>query len=299
MNRLTGRRFVVVTSSLDSSVPRGHHGSTKSNTAVFRCRNRMSACERVLRYPDGHERRIRYPCDQMYEEDGDGSVSGAVCGVMEDEREDVVMVNEEDTSCAQTNIIEEELQADMIDDIPASPLEFLRQVTSEEYKEEQENEYNRVRNAFDIVADGCPWPIPKPVYTVICSKVHQDDGMNDSTQQHVHTLRTRVYQSDVESEMNKLLFGKRKNVIKCSSLVDGIVMFQDESQAVQYGLDVEKNLSDDDRGHHTTVGIAEHDSHALFRVIVEARGVAIVMKKDHEMYDSRKLAAVLRNLREE
>eukprot|EP00889_Picochlorum_renovo_P004144 jgi/Picre1/31174/NNA_006528.t1 len=233
---------------------------------------RATTCERVLRYPDGHERRIRYPCP-MAEEMIVGDVQGHVCDLEEEE---------EKTSVAEASI-DVEYRGDVFinkeeeeDGLPTqSPLELLRFVMSDAYKEKQKNEYEEVKNSFDI-CHGCPWPVPKAVYTLAVQ-----DGRAAAAAR-VYAPRTRIFQEGVQSEMTMLLEeNRRKNgkvrktkpVIECSSMVDGVVIFQDESQAMAFGKELEKHVGN-------TVVLAEHDSHELFRNINETKGVGVVMKKE-------------------
>lgn len=240
--------------------------SVRGNTSVFRSVERRQACERVLRYVDGKERRIRYPCD--VEEDGVVVCTEPRCSSSVETREEEA---KQGALCVEEGLLSPEEAV--------SPLDFLRHVTSKEYQEQQENEYERVKDAFYVAADGCPWPVPRPVYTIVVS---------DDEKHAMYTLRTRMYQNGVESELNSLLFSKRgTHVIRCSSLVDGVVMFQSEAAAVEFGemLDL-SSLG-------KAIRIAEHDSHSIFRDIVEVKAVAVVMKEGHDVPDPRKLRAVL------
>jgi len=265
------------------------------------CGMHAGTLERVLRYPDGRERRIRYPCP-----DGDDvqRPRDSSSGLWEGRKERGVVVVDDDYSgnFVQTEEEEEgklelEKKKKSIGDNAAaevkhvlesrSPLEMLRYLTSAEYKEEQEREWQAVKDSFDV-HHGCPWPIPKQVYTIV---LQQQDGPGQ-----LHTLRTRISEQGVETELNKLLgFDKKKKddgdsaVIRCSSLVDGVVVFEDEDRADEYGQIVQglKN------GH--IVHIAEHDSHDLFRNVQEAKGVVVVIRRDVQVPNMQQLAAVLRN----
>lgn len=249
--------------------------SVRGNTTVFRSVQRRHSCERVLRYVDGKERRIRYPCDE--DEDGTVVCTQPQCTVEAEARiggrVERPMTRSDDVGKRGEEGVLSPEEAD-------SPLDFLRHVMSKEYQEEQLNEYKRVKDAFYVAVDGCPWPVPRPVYTIVMSDEHGKHTM--------YTLRTRIHQNGVESELNSLLFSKREdNVIRCSSLVDGVLMFQSEAAAIEYGEMVEmKSMG-------KAVHIAEHDSHSIFRDIVVAKAVAVVMKEGHEVPDPQKLRAVL------
>lgn len=248
--------------------------SVRGNTTVFRSVQRRHSCERVLRYVDGKERRIRYPCD--VEEDGVVVCTEPQCTVEADARiegrVERPMARPDDVGGTREGVLSPE-EAD-------SPLDFLRHVMSKEYQEKQVHEYKRVKDAFYVAVDGCPWPVPRPVYTIVMSDEHGKHAM--------YTLRTRIHQHGVESELNSLLFSKREDhVIRCSSLVDGVLMFQSKAAAIEYGEMVEMTSVE------KAVRIAEHDSHSIFKDIVIAKAVAVVMKEGHEVPDPQKLRAVL------
>lgn len=284
------------------------HVPVRGNTSVFRSSDRGNACERVLRYVDGKERRIRYPCNHMAEDD-----ASVVCTEQRCDRQVDTLEQRENEECHErsrmmhgersrgdvvgsTSVVEtgesgdgqsrqsETVQQGFHVGTAASPLDFLRHVTSQEYIEQQSNEYETVKEAFFVAVDGCPWPVPRPVYTIVVSDTEDD-------QHSLYTLRTRLYQDQVESELHSLLFSRRKDpIIRCSSLVDGVVMFQSHDAAVEYGEMVESRLGEN---LSKRVHIAEHDSHSLFRAIVEAKGIAVVMKEGCVVPDPQKLKAVL------
>lgn len=276
--------------------------STRASS--FRCVSGVTACERVLRYPDGHERRIRYPCPRQEEFPVVGDVQGHVCDLEEEEEEksiaevsidveyrgDVGTWNRtfEDSWDGSSVVVDDDV-FHTEDGLPTqSPLELLRFVMSDAYKERQKNEYDQVKNSFDV-CDGCPWPMPRAVYTLAVQ--------GDHAVARVYAPRTRISQEGMQSEMTMLLEQNRKKkgnvgktgpVIECSSMVDGVVIFQDESQAVAFGKELEKHVGN-------KVVLAEHDSHELFRNINETKGVGVVMKKECILPDCGKLATVLRN----
>ena len=291
------------------------------------CGVHAGTLERVLRYPDGRERRIRYPCPDgddvqqrgdslsgggrwqgrgekglMYSGDDDDDDNGYSGNFVQTEKkgkrresvksektcEDSCIVEKANGMAGGAMKEEEEVVKNVLES--KSPLELLKYLTSAEYKEEQEREWQAVKDSFDI-HHGCPWPIPKPVYTVV---VQQEDGAGQ-----VHTLRTRIAQEEVENELNTLLgfHNKRKNnnkensaVIRCSSLVDGVVVFEDEDRADEYGQIVQGL-----KNGNVAVHIAEHDSHDLFRNVQEAKGVVVVIRRDGQVPNMQQLAAVLRN----
>lgn len=278
------------------------------------CGMHAGTLERVLRYPDGRERRIRYPCPDgddvqqrgdsssggrwqgrggkgiVYSDDDDDYSGNFVQTETKGKKRESVKTEKkcEDLCVEKTNKISGTVK-DVLES--KSPLELLKYLTSAEYKEEQEREWQAVKDSFDV-HHGCPWPIPKPVYTIV---LQQEDGGGHT----LHTLRTRIAQEEVESELNMLLGFNNKNneknensaVIRCSSLVDGVVAFEDEDQADEYGQIV-RGL----KNGNVAVHVAEHDSHDLFRNVQEAKGVVVVIRKDAiKVPNMQQLAAVLRN----
>ncbi|KAI8107102.1 hypothetical protein M9434_001747 [Picochlorum sp. BPE23] len=280
--------------------------STRASSS--RCVSGATTCERVLRYPDGHERRIRYPCP-MAEEMIVGDVQGHVCDLEEEEEEETSVAEASidveyrgdvgtwnrtfEDSWDGSSVVGDEvfINKEEEDGLPTqSPLELLRFVMSDAYKEKQKNEYEEVKNSFDI-CHGCPWPVPKAVYTLAVQDARAAAAAR------VYAPRTRIFQEGVQSEMTMLLEeNRRKNgkvrktkpVIECSSMVDGVVIFQDESQAMAFGKELEKHVGN-------TVVLAEHDSHELFRNINETKGVGVVMKRECILPACGKLTTVLRN----
>ena len=240
--------------------------------------------ERILRYPDGKERRIRYPCLQIEE----------VVEVVDAEEVEQAVQEERARDNRATDLPVTRLEKKQDLDL-SSPLAFLRYVTSEEYTRRLEEENAIVRGTFDIFRT-CPWVAPRKVWTVcvgggvvdgdavderdvFMGPVDGDEflenrGLNENryAAPSVFFLRTRSSQTDVESELNKLLFRDRKK-LKCSSLVDGIVVFMELEDAEAFA----EGVSGGGCG-GGAVAVAEHDSHDLFRNIVQSRGVAVVMR---------------------
>lgn len=246
--------------------------------------------ERVLRYPDGLERRIRYP-------------------VPTDEASAMIDSNEEWPSstpwdrtlsastsqsrniCTKKSTPFAPQEVDLPDHIPNSPLALLRYLTSKPYKEAQKRELQKIKNSYEILT-GCTWPVPKPLYILAsCTLQDSDTSMT-------HTLRTRIPRTDLENELNKVLNRRNKKhnrslsdqyepLIRCSEIVDGVVAFEDDSDAERYGQLLEENGT-------LGVTVARCDSHELFRNVREAKGVVIYLKRGVEVPVPHKLAACLR-----
>ena len=271
------------------SSSRGESGKQTNHRGGF---VRTSICppERVLRYPDGKVRRIRYPCLT-------GPSGVVACPRVEAEQE-LKEMKERGTEERKVGRSGRELVEDAArtvqDETPvvqggdqgldlSSPLAFLRYVTSEEYTRHQEEENAVVRGTFEVHAS-CPWVVPKRVWTLgvrhggVGEETGQGEGEEGdgggSSVAKVFYLRTRFPETRVASELNSLLFsgkdgGKRK--IRCSSLVDGVVLFTEASDAEEFAERMSVDANE-------TVSVAEHDSHAFFRDLVACRSVAVVIK---------------------
>ncbi len=249
----------------------GHSRGGHTNHRNGFVRRTICPPERVLRYPDGKERRIRYPSTGLALEE---------CAGLEETLHTVSsrrLAEEASVEDAVTGQSDDVSELDL-----SSPLAFLRYVTSEEYTRRLEEENRTVRGTFDVHAS-CPWVVPRKVWTLgigggRANGEDMDDGRElDGTPPaaSVFYLRTRSPSTAVENELNSLLFPgskkkkKENKKIRCSSLVDGIVLFTEESDAEAFA----ESMSTD-----ASLSVAEHDSHEIFRHIVECRGVAVIMK---------------------
>jgi len=267
--------------------------------------------ERILRYPDGRERRIRYPVPS---EDG-CSVNGSLdsCGTVEEwethnaykaarggltttTSQVVTPVNpqepdfpppppEQDSSEPGANAPTTAPSAPF----PDSPLALLRYLNSDAHRESQRKEWEEVQNSYEIL-QGCPWPVPRPVYVLAAPQPGNEAGLT-------HTLRTRLPLSDVEDELTKLLRGpnhidstgkKNKPLISCSELVDGVVTFEAEEDAERYGQLLEESGTAD------SVAVARCESHELFRDVQGVQGVVVLLRTGGKVPFPHQLASALR-----
>lgn len=240
--------------------------------------------ERVLRYPDGGERRIRYPvipaedppasesCAEDWETLNawkDNSRMGGA-GMMD-------LSSRPPPSASSVSTSESF--------VPASPLALLRLFTSPDHMAKVRQEEKAVRQSY-IILSGCPWPVSKPLYVLAA-------GTGGQT----HTLRTRLPMDQVQTEINQILSRNRKNnkykvddqqpIIKCSQLVDGVVAFEDEGDAELYGSHLEED--------QPTVKIARCDAFDLFKTVNETKGVVILLQRGAEIPLPHRLAASVRS----
>jgi len=255
--------------------------------------------ERILRYPDGRERRIRYPvpsedgCNVNASLDSSGTVEewethnaykAARGGLTATTSPVVTPVNPQEPDLPpppseQDKTLEPVTAASTTAPsapvtFPDSPLALLRYLNSDAHRESQRKEWEEVQNSYEIL-QGCPWPVPRPVYVLAARQPGNEAGLT-------HTLRTRLPLSDVEDELTKLLRGpthvdstgkKKKPLISCSELVDGIVTFEAEDDAERYGQLLEESGTAD------SVAVARCDSHELFRDVQGVQGAVVLLRR--------------------
>ena len=264
----------------------------------------MTAYERVLRYPDGRERRIRYPVPRE-EENGSCMDSGDLHETLNvwksrghspgslnsrnmtnSSSEDIVNMLKGSSKHPFTETGSSKVGLGTGKDeteLPDSPLALLRLLTSPEYKEAQNKMIEDVRNSYDIL-NGAPWPAPRPLFLLATVQPNREEWMT-------HTLRTHIPRKDLENELN-LLFRKKDNsssdpIISCGEVVDGVIAFEDESMAEEYGHGLEQDGA-------LRVSLVESNSHEIFRTVNEVKGVVILLKRGAKVPTSRNLAASLR-----
>jgi len=246
--------------------------------------------ERILRYPDGRERRIRYPVPS-----DDAPIAAIDAG------EDWITLNawkasrgapsgyrrEEESLVLPASPPESQpqVQEPPGGEIPlASPLALLRFLTSDAHREAQRSEWNEVCASYDIL-HGCPWPVPRPLYILAVLQPDNDIGVG-------HTLRTQLSRVDIENELTRILGDKRREngdpIIRCGELVDGLIAFESEEEAEQYGQLLEES------GASGGVRVACSDSHDLFRQVQGVQGVVVLHRRGAVVPSVHKLSAVLR-----
>jgi hypothetical protein len=166
---------------------------------------------------------------------------------------------------------------------PSSPLELLRQLTSQEGLRALETRRNRVRGSYSVL-EGCPWVAPKPLYLLAAERPGQEAGTT-------YVLRTRMARMDIEDEMTRVLGRRRANgapFIGCSELRDGVVAFEDEADAARFGTMLEADAA-------AAVSLARCDSHELFRTVREVKGVVVLLRRGCDLPQPHELAGALRN----
>ncbi|GAB4814538.1 hypothetical protein N2152v2_001584 [Parachlorella kessleri] len=292
--------------------------------------HRQGTYERILRYPDGNVRRIRYPApveedlSSCTEASGDSwetlnvwkaATAKAAAARKKQAAEraaadaDRGRAGKEAATAgvahpfvdAQQQAAEEHL-APVVpqvnpDTVPDSPLQLLRYLTSEKYKATQAELTSRVRASYQVL-EASPWLAPRTLYILATSQQPSSSGSTtEPTPGLTFTLRTRVGRPDQEAELTRVLGRRRPDgspIIACSQVVDGVVAFEGEAAAGRFADALEA------AGYGAEVSVASCNSHALFRSVQDARGVLVLVRPssvDGWLPEPHQLATSLRGQR--
>ncbi|KAL6774001.1 hypothetical protein ACKKBG_A23395 [Auxenochlorella protothecoides x Auxenochlorella symbiontica] len=213
-----------------------------------------AATERVLRYPDGQERRIRYPLPTT-----------------ETSEETLVeaweTLNAYKSSTGWSPRAQPALRDEANSQVPNSPLALLKRMTSPEFLARAVAEEEKLERSYRV-HEGCPWPAPRPLYVLALSEGGPASGAPGA----LHTLRTRLPLAGVQDELNQAM-GWSSPRIACSRVADGVVAFRTLVAAEAYAAELEEA-----RGlPHASVAVVETASHALFRSTAAAQAVVVVL----------------------
>lgn len=267
--------------------------------------------ERVLRYPNGDERRIRYPlpptpeeassedltdgcwantCWEFREQHWGGPPPRSGGGTATAERvrsaaaSPPAAPSPADFMPRQPPLAEPESTP-----LPSSPMELLRFLTSPEHQQSQQQLWDNVRASYEVLSE-VPWVAPKPLYLLATqqqqARQQQHQAAQQQAQQQAHgqpgapapgltyCLRTRVARQDQEDELSRVLQRRAADgspLIRCSEMRDGVVAFEDEADAERYGQMLEAEGS-------AEVSIARCNSHALFRSVQDVKAVVVLLR---------------------
>lgn len=277
--------------------------SARSGTAhreIPAASRQVATYERILRYPDGKERRIRYPVVEDEPDSRSRVVSHREvdCSITPDSHgcepdweiprysdrfwQETGADGGQVTRPARKNV---EKAASKTAALPSTPGDLLRYFSSDAYKQAQKEQWERVRNSYEVL-EGCPWVLPRAVYVLAVAQAGRDDPLT-------FTLRTRVGRKDVESELSKVLKKQRKNganLIQVTEMRDGVVVFENAGDAERFGSWLEADGQQ-------KVQLAEVNSHALFRMVGDTRGVAVLLRENCDLPMPDELAASVRGQR--
>ncbi|PSC68534.1 hypothetical protein C2E20_7868 [Micractinium conductrix] len=248
--------------------------------------------ERVLRYPDGRERRIRYPLPPAEEPSSEdltdgcwadtcwvpraawlGMASAADGGAVLAAAPAGPQQQQQPAAFAPDKPAEPERSR-----MPSSPMELLRYLNSPEYQAAQAEQWARVRGSYEVL-DQVPWVAPKPLYLLAVEQGPPAGGGHPRGGEPRpglgYSLRTRVARADTEDELSRVLRRRAPDalpLIRCSEMRDGVVAFEDEADAERYGQMLEADGM-------AEVSIARCDSHELFRSVQDTRGVVVLLRR--------------------
>lgn len=155
--------------------------------------------DRILRYPDGAVRTIRYP-DSVSQRPTSEHTTAIEASIS-----DWHICGENDSSCTfdpnfddecflpgaapveqlwgatapgtQPAPAEKDLdyhRSDKFDQLPDSPAALLEFLASDEYRQAQEAQQDRIRNSFKVL-NGCPWVAQRPLLTVVVPQRGRDE----------------------------------------------------------------------------------------------------------------------------
>lgn len=260
--------------------------------------------ERVLRYPNGDERRIRYPLppseDLRSEDLTDGcwadscwepraqwlGLAGGAGGDVQARAAAATAAVPQQAPAPGGFLPQQQPPAEPErSQLPASPMELLRYLNSPEYQRSQEEVWARVRGSYEVL-DAVPWVAPRPLYLLATEQQEQPSASAaaaaavrfgaDAAPGQTYTLRTRVAKDEMEDELSRLVLRRRaadgSPLIRCSEMKDGVVAFEDEADAERYGELLEADGS-------AQVSVARCDSHELFRTVQDVRAVVVLLRR--------------------
>ena len=283
-----------------SPVPRGEGGKARSR-AAWSASYPVDTKEyrvRVLRYPDGYERVLRYPkydkktsksrlsSAQTVAETTPATASESawdIVGVWKAETDEKTVVAETPAPPAARPEEEEGVSAPGADasttdaptapsSIPDTPTELLRKMNSPSFLLSSKLEWDYAKSSFEVL-HACPWVEPRPLFVLAAPETSA-----------TFTLRTRVRRDQEEDDLNRLLGGSKKR-LEVSHLTDGVVSFESHDRASDFAS---AQTSED-------LLVFEVDSHDLFKMAEKAKAVVVLMKRAN--VTPRMLAAVLRDQR--
>ncbi|KAK9817731.1 hypothetical protein WJX72_001359 [[Myrmecia] bisecta] len=257
-----------------------------------------AAQERVLRYPDGKERRIRYPVLQQQKAQA-VEETGWPCNPMTSYAEewDPERWNSWDTpdlwdqqtaagrvqrSAPDPQHVEPAPREQQGAGMPISPAEFMRQFASPAYVQAQKQLWASVRGSYEIL-EGSPWVQSRPVFVLAVQQTGRDSSA-------AYTLRTRVSRPKAEDELTKVLGRTRpdgSSLLRVEELLDGVVMFESEDDAERFGGLLEADG-------HCDMLVARCDSHALFRMAGDVRSLVVLLRAGCQLPQPDQLAISLR-----
>ncbi|GMH42053.1 hypothetical protein BSKO_09972 [Bryopsis sp. KO-2023] len=244
-----------VQSRCDAFVARSH--TRNQADAVGKKKRHGGTYERILRYPNGDTRRIRYPVDESEEEpEGDLRVDDLFWVTSDSIDESVV-----EAASSTTTTDEPKRHTEL----PTSPAELIRYLNSEGYREAQRNLRKKIKGSYQIM-EGCPWVRSRSLYLVA---IKNREGREDPL---TYTLPTRVERRSTAQELSKLLKSSngRDDIFDVGEVLDGVISFEDRDDGERFRANLEAEG-------YSEATLCEVDAHELFRNTREAKAVVVLM----------------------
>lgn len=148
--------------------------------------------------------------------------------------------------------------------MPSSPNELLQLLTSDAFKQAQDDQRRRIRESYELL-ERCPWDVPLQLYILAL-----DDPSTDSPQ--IYTLRTRIEQKAATEKLKRMFRGDgyQGEFIQVERMTDGVISFFDYDNAERFRALIE---AEDVR----SVAICEITSQQLFQATSQSQAVVVLM----------------------
>ena len=212
---------------------------------------------RVLRYPNGEVRRIRYPND-------DPNAAALAKHAKPEPVPSPEARTQQHEQQHQKQEVPTEFDVEQADDVltPDALVRAQRMLTAR-----RALAVESARQCYDI-HDGSPWIETRRIWVLGApptpSAEQTDDGSDDDNEapHTIVTFPTRVRNAAMSDSLSVAL--GREGVFDVSSMAEAVLVFDDESVASNFA-----DLLSEERG-GTEVSVAELDSHQLFLMVSDA-----------------------------
>jgi len=200
---------------------------------------RRRSRERLLRYPNGDTRLIRYPATD----------SEAEAEVEQETRTDAEKGQKAPVKTSE---------------LPSSPDALVRLIRSKAYVEAQKEHRKRIRESYRIL-ERSPWETSRKVYVLAVRKMSAEAPR-------MYTLRTRLHRADVTNRLKTMFRGPgfEGEFIQVDNMMDGVITFLDLDNAERFKSLVEAEETQN-------VEVCETTSDELFVNTSLARAVVVAM----------------------
>lgn len=235
---------------------------------------------RVLRYPSGETRYIRYPVDATMDLDEEEENEGFACWDVSG----LWGVNARAGGHARPQSgsrHKHQLPTSSHQPSVQETAAYLEGLFAASYEAQPLVD---VDHCYQVL-HGCPWVLPRPVFVLACKgpgAAAEDDIRN------TYTLRTKVEQEGAADALAKLLKKQHlSDVLEVAEMRDGVVAFEAAADADRFASKLEEEG-------HSQVMIAEVDSHKLFRMVSDVRALVVLLPRGTDIPAPYQLAASLK-----